>query len=192
MSTIDQSDFPFSEFPVLKTERLILREVTLSDAEDVFVFRSDAYVQRFNSKPIENISEAKEQIKQMKTTYERTDGIGWGITLKNRDTVIGMVGFWQWSFSNRVMLGYDLAREYWGQGIASEAVKEIIRFGYEKMELNRIEAETIVDNHESVRMLEKLGFVLEGICREYSLEDDGKYHGSAMYALLKSEYNPDK
>lgn len=183
-------DFPFPTFPVLQTERLILREVALSDAEDVFVFRSNAYVQRYNSKPMEDVSEARELIKEIKATYERTDGIAWGIALKGQDTVIGMVGFWQWSLSNRVMLGYDLAREYWGRGIASEAVREIIRFGYEKMELNRIEAETIEDNHESVRMLEKLGFVLEGIRREYSLEDDGKYHGSAMYALLKSEYNP--
>lgn len=74
-----------------------------------------------------------------------------------------MVGFWQWSYSNRAILGYDLARKYWGKGIASEAVREIIRFGYEKMELNRIEAETIEDNHESRSMLEKPGFVLEGI-----------------------------
>jgi len=186
MSTIDK--FPFPEFPVLQTKRLILREVTLSDAKDVFVFRSDAYVQRYNAKPLEDVSEAREQISEMKAVYERTDGIAWGITHKEQDTIIGMVGFWQWSYSNRVMLGYDLAREHWGKGIASEAVREIIHFGYEKMELNRIEAETIEDNHESVRMLEKLGFVLEGVRREYSLEDDGKYHGSAMYALLKSEY----
>jgi len=185
-------NLPFPEFPTLKTKRLILREVVLSDAEDVFIFRSDSHVQRFNSKPIVDVSEAREQITQMKTTYERTDGIGWGITLKEQNIVIGMVGFWQWSYSNRVMLGYDLARDYWGKGIASEAVREIIRFGYEKMELNRIEAETIEDNHESRRMLEKLGFVLEGIRREYSLENDGKYHGSAMYALLKSDYNPAK
>jgi len=52
------------------------------------------------------------------------------------------------------------------------------------MQLNRIEAATIEDNHEFRRMLEKLEFVCEGICREYPLEDDGEYHGSAMYALL--------
>jgi ribosomal-protein-alanine N-acetyltransferase len=59
------------------------------------------------------------------------------------------------------------------------------------MDLNRIEAETIEDNHESRHMLEKLGFVCEGIRREYSLEDDGEYHGSAMYGLLRSEYKID-
>lgn len=192
MSTIDHSDFPFPEFPVLKTKRLILREVVLSDAEDLFVFRSDAYVQRFNAKPLKDVSEAREQITETRAIYERTDGIGWGITLKGQDVVIGMVGFWQWSYHNRAMLGYDLTREYWGQGIASEAIREIIRFGFERMELNRIEATTIADNNESVRMLKKLGFVLEGIRREHSLEDDGKYHDSALYALLKSEYNPVK
>ena len=66
-------------------------------------------------------------------------------------------------YAKTVELGYFIGENYWGKGIASEAVREIIRFGYDKMELNRIEAETIEDNHESRRMLEKLGFVLEGI-----------------------------
>jgi len=88
------------------------------------------------------------------------------------------------------MADYDLAREHWGKGIGSEAVREILRFGFERMGLNRIGAETIEDNLESRRMLEKLGFVLEGIRRGYSLEDDGKYHGSVMYGLLRNEFKP--
>jgi ribosomal-protein-alanine N-acetyltransferase len=88
------------------------------------------------------------------------------------------------------MLGYDLAHTYWGRGIGREAVREIIRYGFERMGLNRIEAATIEDNHESRRMLEKLGFTCEGIRRGYSLEDDGEYHGSAMYGLLRDEYKP--
>ena len=90
------------------------------------------------------------------------------------------------------MVVYDLAHAYWGQGIGSEAVIEIIRFGFERMHLNRIEAETIEDNHESVRMLEKLGFECEGIRRGYSFEDDGDYHGSAMFGLLRSEFHTRK
>ncbi len=89
------------------------------------------------------------------------------------------------------MAGYDLAHEYWGKGIGSAAVSEIIRFGFERMGLNRIETETIDDNHESMRMLEKLGFTCEGFRREYSLEDDGKYHGSVMYGLLRNEHRFD-
>lgn len=59
----------------------------------------------------------------------------------------------------------------------------------EQLLLNRIEAETIEDNHESRRMLERLDFVCEGIRGKYSLEDDGKFHGNAIYGLLRSETN---
>jgi ribosomal-protein-alanine N-acetyltransferase len=193
MATNDEIDFDkwIAEFPTLETERLILRETVLADAADIFVFRSDAYVQRYNSKPMENVSEAVESIKRSRAVYLRQDGISWAVTLKGQDTVIGGVGFSNWSYHNRAMAGYDLAREYWGRGIGSEAVRAIIRFGFEQMGLNRIEAETIEDNHESRHMLEKVGFVCEGIRREYSLEDGDEYHGSAMDGLLRSEYKFD-
>ncbi len=178
-----------SKFPILETKRLVLREIVPADAEELLRFTGDPMVQRYNARPMADISEALASIEQERAMYLRQDGVLWGITLKNEDRVIGRVGFSAWSASNRAMLGYDLAREYWGRGIASEAVREIIRFGFERMGLNRIEAETIEDNHESRRMLDRLGFTLEGIRREYSLEDDGLYHGSAMYGLLRSEYD---
>lgn len=181
----------WSEFPVLETERLILRQPRLSDAPDVFVFSSDPVVQKYNAEPTTDIAEADELIRAYNAEYESTDGVIWGITLQGVDAVIGMIGFHYWSIHNRAMLGYDLARAYWGRGIGSEAARRVIRFGFKNMGLNRIEAPTIEDNHESVRMLEKLGFTCEGIRREYTLEDDGKYHNSAMYALLLSEYQAD-
>jgi ribosomal-protein-alanine N-acetyltransferase len=187
MNTTEQLDL--SEFPIIETQRLVLRQPVLSDAADIFVFRGDPMVQRYNAEPMVDISEARELIERNRAEYLRQDGILWAVTLKGQDTVIGLVGFSQWSYSNRAMLGYDLALAYWGQGIGSEAAREIIRFGFDRMQLNRIEAATIEDNHESQRMLEKLGFVCEGIRREYSLEDDGEYHGSAMYGLLRSEYD---
>ncbi len=204
INTTDQ--FDFSEFPLLETKRLILRDLVLTDAADIFVFRSDAYVQRYNSKPLVEVSEAEAHIKRYRAAYFNQERILWAVTLKGqglgsskglnyrkglcyrKGTVIGLVGFSDWSRNhNRAMLGYDLTRAYWGQGIGSEAVREIIRFGFERMHLNRIEAETIEDNHESVRMLEKIGFTREGIRRGYSYEDDGEYHGSAMYGLLRSD-----
>jgi ribosomal-protein-alanine N-acetyltransferase len=185
---IENQTEKFADFPVLETKRLVLREMVPADAEDLLVFTGDAYVQRYNAVPMTDVSQALDEIEQHKALYLRQDGVAWGITLKDEDRVIGRAGFHAWSLSNRAMLGYDLAREFWGRGLASEAIRAIIRFGYEEMKLNRIEAETIEDNHESRRMLERLGFTLEGIRREYSLEDDGEYHGSAMYGLLYSEY----
>jgi len=179
--------FDFSIFPVLETKRLTLREPVLSDAADIFIFRSDSIVQRYNDEPMTDLSQV---IKEHRAEYTNQERILWAVTMKEQDAVIGLVGFGDWNrFHNRAMIGYDLAHAYWGQGISSEAVQRIIRFGFTRMNLNRIEAETIEDNLESVRMLEKPGFTLEGIRRGYSFEDDGKYHGSAMYGLLRSEYD---
>jgi ribosomal-protein-alanine N-acetyltransferase len=103
-------------FPILETERLILREPVLSDAADIFVFRSDPVVQKYNARPIMAVSEAEEMIERNRAMFDREDGIVWAVTLKGEDRDIGMVGFSAWSYHNRAMVGYDLAREYLGAG----------------------------------------------------------------------------
>ena len=181
--------FDFSTFPVLTTDRLLLRELLPSDAADGFVFRSDPEVQKYNADPMKHISEAQSFIEEIRAEYAAQQAPGWAVCFHDRNTVLGLVGFGYWNrFHHRAEIGYDLARAYWGRGIGSEAVRAIIRFGFEHMHLHRIEAATIVDNVESVHLLEKLGFKREGVRREYSLEEDGAYHDSAMYGLLRREH----
>lgn len=179
----------FSTCPVLQTERLILREMQPADAVDVLVFRGDAYVQRFNSAPLQTIEEATLFIADARKLYDAQGGIGWGITLRGEDRVLGGVSLHSWSqYHRRAEVGYDLAHSYWGRGIGSEAVRAVLHFGFTQLNLNRIEAATIADNHESVNLLKKLGFRLEGIRRGYSWEEDGAFHDSAMYGLLHEEF----
>jgi ribosomal-protein-alanine N-acetyltransferase len=78
------------------------------------------------------------------------------------------------------------AISHWGQGIASEAARAVIDYGFTTMKLHRIQAHTIADNHP-VRLLERLGFRREGTMREYSLEDDLSFHDSAVYGLLRTD-----
>ena len=185
----DRNVFNFSTFPVLMTERLTLRELLLSDAPDVLVFRSDPIVQRYNDPVLHNVGEVEALIEELQAEYNAQEGICWAVTHTDRDVVLGLFGFHFWSkYHRRAEVGYDLARAYWGQGIASEALRAILRFGFERLNLNRIYAGTIADNHESVRLLERLGFQREGTRRAHSWEDDGTFHDSAMYGLLKHEY----
>lgn len=178
-----------SSFPILVTERLVLRELSLSDAADLLVFRGDPYVQRYNGPVYETLAEAQRSIQDSRTEYMERDGITWGVTLESHDHVIGHFGFHSWSHHHRrAEVGYDLARAYWGQGIAAEALQAIVRFGFEQMRLNHIYAGTIADNHESVRLLERVGFHLDGIRRKFSWEDDGTFHDSALYSLLQEDY----
>ena len=72
--------------------------------------------------------------------------------------------------------------------VDGERLRAIVRFGFEQLGLNRIYARIIADNHESVRLLERLGFQREGTFRKHSWEDDGTFHDSAMYGLLREEF----
>lgn len=182
--------YDFSTFPRLTTERLILRDLRPDDAADVLVFRGDPYVQRFNSEPLKTQQEAATFIEEARNQRTTQAGIGWAITLRGQDRVLGGVSVHAWDqYHRRAEVGYDLARAFWGQGIGSEAVRAVLRFGFDQMNLNRIEAATIADNHESVNLLKKLGFTLEGIRRGYSWEEDGTFHDSAMFGLLRDEFS---
>jgi ribosomal-protein-alanine N-acetyltransferase len=178
-----------STFPVLTTERLTLREPLLSDAPDLFIVGRDPEVQKYNAPIMKTVAESEALIEEVRTEYAKREGISWAVILTNSDTPLGLFGFYHWShYHRRAEVGYALARAYWGQGIGTEAVRAIVRFGFDHMNLHRVYAGTIADNHESVRMLEKIGFIREGTKRESSWEDDGTFHDSAMYGILSREY----
>ena len=181
--------FDPSIFPVLTTERLTLREPLLEDAADYFVVGSDPEVQKYNAPIMQKVEEAEALMAEVRDEYKKQEGISWAVTLTKSDTLLGLFSFYHWSHNHRrAEVGYALARAWWGQGIGTEAVRAMVRFGFEKMNLHRIYAGTIADNHESVAMLEKIGFIREGTKRESSWEDDGTFHDSAMYGLLRREY----
>lgn len=181
--------FDFSAFPVLTTERLVLRQMQAADAAAVLAFRGDPIVQKYNAEPLQSVAAAADFIRELNDAYEARRVLAWGITLPADDTVIGGVSLHSWNRTHRrAIVGYDLAHAYWGRGIGSEAVRAVLRFGFEQLDLNRIGAPTIVDNHESVGLLQKLGFTLEGIRRSYSWEWDGTFHDSAIFGLLREEF----
>ena len=113
----------------------------------------------------------------------------WGVTMPGgSDTVLGIMGYANWSqVHRRAEIGYCLRRDHWRRGIAEEALRTIIQFGFQSMNLNRIHACPWVENIASVRLLEKLGFQREGVLRDEYWED-GAFHDEALYAILRSEY----
>lgn len=180
--------FNFLEFPVLTTDRLVLREWLPSDAADMFRFRSDPVAQIYNSEPMRDVSQAAALIDDLRTAYAAGEQIQWAVTIPPDDRPVGLFGYNYWQrFHRRAEVGYDLARPHWGSGLAYEGMAAIIRFGFEEMGLHRIETETILDNVRSIRLLERLGFQREGVRREYSLEDDGEFHASTIWGLLAHE-----
>ena len=183
--------FDFATFPALTTERLGLREVMPADAPDLFTFRSDAEEQKYNSDPMQTVSEAEDLIAWMRRGFAAQEMIQWAVALRETDQVIGLFGFNNWDrYHHHAEIGYDLARAYWGRRLASEALHAIVQFGFARMALHRIEAHTLAVNAESIRLLEKLGFQRDALRREYIWELDGSYYDSTIYGLLRRDYHP--
>jgi len=181
--------FDSGPFPLLQTERLLLREITLEDTSAVFAFRSDPEVQRYNGGALTHLDQAADLIRQLAAGYQEQTMLEWGVTLQGGDgSVLGLFGYANWSQAHRrAEIGYCLRRDYWRQGIGEEALRAIIAFGFDAMNLNRIHACPWVENVASVRLLEKLGFQREGVLRDEHWED-GAFHDEALYALLRREY----
>lgn len=185
--------FDFAVFPMLKTQRLRLRQIIMSDVAGVFAIRSDYAVTRYNSgAAYTKRQQARKLIDQMQQSYAAQRSIRWGITMPPANTVIGMIGYNYWDRDDhRGSVGFDLARAYWRRGIMSEALQAVICFGFNEMGLNRIEGDASVYNVASIALMEKLGLVREGLQREQYYED-GAYHDLVLLALIKREWDAAK
>ena len=177
-----------TEFPILETGRLILREITESDASSIFEYLSDSEVMKYYGlEPFKSVKDALDEIAWYQSILKEQTGIRWGITLKNEDKVIGSCGFLN-TVSNhyRTDIGFELSQEYWGQGIASEAMNAIIQYAFKNTDIQRIQALIEPLNLASQRMVERAGFLQEGLLRKYEYTC-GKFDDLYMYGLLKEE-----
>jgi ribosomal-protein-alanine N-acetyltransferase len=142
--------FDYSAFPVLITDRIILRELRTEDAADLLVFREDSEAQRFNSEPLQTLEQSAAFIDEVRGEHAAETAVPWALTLKSSGLVVGLFGYRNWDrFHRRADIGYDLARQLWGQGLATEALTAAIQLGFSDMELNRIETQTIADAEPS-------------------------------------------
>lgn len=178
----------FSDLPELETERLLLRKMRLGDAEAMFVYASDPEVTRYVFWETHgSIVESENFLRLAAESYERGDFGGWGVVVKASGAFVGTCGMEAASEHSRAELGYVLAREHWGKGLMPEAVRRVIRFCFERMGLNRVEARCIAENIASARVMEKAGMSCEGTLskREYIKV---AYRDMKMYSILRSDY----
>jgi RimJ/RimL family protein N-acetyltransferase len=184
--------FDFSQFPILETSRLRLREIVAEDCEAIFAIRSDYEVTKYNiGEAYTDIKEAIALIEQMTFSYDEQEQIRWGITLKSDKSdasVLGMCGFNYWHrVDKRASIGFDLNRNFWKRGIMREALYAMLDFGFEQMQLNRIEADASHENEASIKLLQTLNFEQEGIQREQYFENK-QFYDLALFSLLRREW----
>lgn len=180
-------DSLFERFPTLETRDLKLREATSSDAPTLFsIFSDPQVVQFYDIHPLEHRDQAAEMIDRWRKRFEDREAVRWAITRAGQGEVIGTVGLHiqsEW----KAGLGYDLARSYWRQGIMTRALGAVIRFAFDQVELERLEALVIPGNRASERLLGKLGFLKEGLLRRYAYFK-GAHQDLGCFSLLHSEF----
>ncbi|CAM4196885.1 GNAT family N-acetyltransferase [Bacillus paramycoides] len=177
------------EFPKLETERLLLRELTLLDAETMFhYFSKESVIRYFGMDSFENIEQAKTTIQTFRKRYEEGSVFRWGIEKKGTDQLIGTCGFHLINnHHNRAEIGYELDDTYWGQGYATEALQAMLAYGFEKLNFIRIAAVVYIENEASRNLLKKAGFQEEGLLRKYMIQNDVA-HDTVVYSLLKEDW----
>lgn len=155
-------------FPVLTTERLVLRELRTSDVAEVFALRSDPRVMQHVNRPLAtSMADAEALITLITSNVAANEAVQWAMTLKGDDTFIGLIGLWRMVKEHHYAeLGYMLAHDHWGKGLISEAIAATVDLGFSTLGLHRIEAITRPENTASIRALVKNGFVQEGHFKE--------------------------
>ena len=127
-------------------------------------------------------------IRKARYNIEKNKSSAFGIVLKDTDTVIGVVELMVFDWKNRnAEIGYWLGKKYWGEGLMTEAVGLVLKFGFGNLKLHRIYARLFEGNTGSARILEKCGFKLEGRLREERYRY-GKWHDTLRYGILESGF----
>lgn len=183
----------FFYLPTLETDRLILRQITMRDASDIYAYSQDIEVARHVLWSAQrNISEAKDFCRYMIGRYKKDLPSSFGIIEKKSGHLIGTIGYMNYDFDNAIVeIGYSLARWCWNQGYMTEALKSVIDYTFSYFDINRIEAQFEIDNPASGKVMEKCGMKYEGILRQ-RLYNKGKYVDVSLFSILKCDYYKSK
>lgn len=175
--------------PTLETPRVRLRWLEPGDAPQLFAIFGHPEVMRYWSHlPIGTLAEAAAIVDEVHACFAKRSHFQWGIALREDDRVIGTCTLFSLDAKNRrAELGYTLARDRWGQGLAGEAVGRVIDYAFGDLRLRRLEADVDPRNAGSVKLLERLGFVREGRLRERWHVGD-EIQDADFYGLLAREW----
>jgi len=178
-----------SSFPQLLTGRLLLRKLEITDAEQIFSLRSNDVVNKYLDRPKANtVEDAKAFIQKISFGNSNNHWIYWAICFHNQPQLMGTICLWNFSEQeNKSEIGYELLPEFHNKGIMQEAFSAVVKFAFDVLKLNRIEAWTVLQNESSIKILKRNYFE-----RDNELEDkidrvnDGP--DTIIFSLSKKAY----
>jgi [ribosomal protein S5]-alanine N-acetyltransferase len=151
----------FAHFPVLTTERLTLRQLSVDDRQNVFTLRSDKEINKYLDRQVsKTIKEAVDFINKINDNIEKNNSIYWAITLTKTKTFVGTICLFEFSNDkNSCEIGYELIPNFQGQGIMKEAAQAVIDYVFQTLKIKNLLAFTHRDNQNSTKLLTGLNFV---------------------------------
>ena len=180
----------FKNPPILECDRVILRKMDRSFADDMFEYASNPAVTKYLTWDVHpNRRFSYNYLGYVNSRYRAGEFFDWAITMRDSGKMIGTCGFTRFNFSSySAEIGFVLNPKYWGYSIAPEASRRVIRFGFDTLELHRIEARYMENNIQSRRVMEKSGMTFEGIYRDMMLVR-GQFVSVGVCSILRSEFN---
>jgi ribosomal-protein-alanine N-acetyltransferase len=177
----------FGPFPALEAGEFVLREILESDAKDYFDYMSRDEMEGFLTKENrpQTLEKALEEVKYWGSLFPTKRSIYWAIARKDTNQMIGTAGFNMISFANsRAEISYDLSPDYWGKGVMLKSIKTILQFAEMSLGIIRTQATVITDNQRSIKVLERCGFVQEGLLKKYEVVE-GEHKDYYMYGRVQ-------
>ena len=178
-----------SDFPVLESDCIRLRGIRESDHDGLFALFSDPQVMRYWSYPAwTQLAQAQAKVEEIIRQRREQDILVWAIAERSSDLLIGTVAVFAFNREQgRAEIGYSLHADWQGRGLASEALQLVLGYVLEELGLRRIEADIDPRNLRSCRLVEKFGFVREGLLRQRWLVN-GEACDSVIYGLLAQDF----
>ena len=179
----------FENFPMLETDRILLRPITYLDIEDMYKYCSVPEVSRYTTWEYHKSKDDTKGFIDFILNRYASEKVGpWGIEYKESKQLIGSCSFVNWNnHCMRAEIGYVLSTQYWNKGIMTEVVRRIIEFSFKELELVRVEAKCHLKNVGFAKVMEKGGMKFEGVIRRYLWAKE-ELQDVKLYSIIRDEF----
>lgn len=178
-----------AELPVLESARLRLRSLCRDDVEALYVLFADPEITRFwSAAAMTSVADAEALLAEIAAEQARGELLEWALERREEPGLIGTCSLGNVDLANRrAEIGFALTRSAWGQGYMAEILPVLVQYAFEDLGLHRLEADIDPRNAASIRLIEGLGFQLEGRLRQ-RWQVTGEVQDSLFYGLLAPEW----
>ncbi|PFO84892.1 MULTISPECIES: GNAT family N-acetyltransferase [Bacillus cereus group] len=178
------------KYPMLYTNRLILREINISDIFDIYEYASDKEMTTYTVwNPHTTLDDTKLFVNSILNQYAQGEFAAFGMELQMEKKLIGTCGFITYDpKEHKAELAYALSRKYWGRGLATEAAQAFLEYGFTELHFNRIEARCHTRNRQSEKVMKRLGMKYDQTIKD-DLIVKGMYRDTKRYFITRDMYS---